>query len=693
MGKSPPVEATTRDSLELLFNISRELASALDLHSVLQRVLSLSMKNVGVDRGSIIVLDDAYHPVASAIMIGDRLIENTTQQLSWTLENGLAGWVLRNKQGVMIPDTRTDARWSNNPSTARVPDEINSVICVPLVARDQLVGVMTLVHPSANYFLLEQFALIQSIADQASIAILNGRLYDESRRQARVMTAVAESAAMITGTLDLEEVLQRIFEQISQALRVGIVSLALVDATGDQLTYVASTSSSTIPILGRQIKLGVGVAGWVAQEEQGLVLPETSRDPRLLFDKTERLNINLRSIACAPISSNGKVIGVLEAINPLEGSFDPAALQVLTGIGSLAGTAIRHAQLFNQLQNAHKRYHDLFEDSIDPILITDWKGLILEVNQQAELMTSLDRPALVGRSISELHTINTELLGREFEQLSSSVTTSYESSLTTQRGTQIPIQVYARAVVIDNTDYIQWILRDISERKNLDHLREDLIAMIYHDIRSPLANIVSSLDLFDAMLPADGDPSYRSLLSIALRSTERIQRLTNSLLDISRLESGQKIGNLFSTSPRLLARDAIDSVEHLAENKNQSIDITIPENVPYPQVEADMIRRVLINLLENSIKFTPPGGHITIGAEASGPWVMMWVQDDGPGIPPEDQERIFNKFTRLNVAEGTKGIGLGLAYCRLAIEAHGGRIWVVSKPGEGARFYFLLPST
>jgi signal transduction histidine kinase len=285
------------------------------------------------------------------------------------------------------------------------------------------------------------------------------------------------------------------------------------------------------------------------------------------------------------------------------------------------------------------------------------------------------------------------LLGREFEQLSSSVATSYESSLTTQRGTQIPIQVYARAVVIDNTDYIQWILRDISERKNLDHLREDLIAMIYHDIRSPLANIVSSLDLFDAMLPADGDPSYRSLLSIALRSTERIQRLTNSLLDISRLESGQKIGNLFSTSPRLLARDAIDAVEHLAENKNQSIDITIPENVPYPQVEADMIRRVLINLLENSIKFTPPGGHITIGAEASGPWVMMWVQDDGPGIPPEDQERIFNKFTRLNVAEGTKGIGLGLAYCRLAIEAHGGRIWVESKPGEGARFYFLLPST
>lgn len=693
MGKPAPLEATTHDALELLYNISRELASALDLQTVLQRVLSLSMKNVGVDRGSIIVLDEAFHPVASAIMINDKLIKNTTQQLSWTLENGLAGWVLRNKQGVMIPDTSIDARWSNNPSATYTPDEINSVVCVPLVVREQLVGVMTLVHPIQDYFHPGQFALIQSIADQASIAILNGRLYDESRRQARVMTAVAESAAMITGTLDLQEVLRRILEQISQALRVETVSLALVDPEAGMLAYAASTSDSAIPLLGRKIALGAGVAGWVAQEGKGLIIPEMSQDPRFLAEKEEGLHNNLRSIACAPISSSGKVIGVLEAINSLEGNFDPAALQVLTGIGSLAGTAIRHAQLFNQLQNAHKRYHDLFEDSIDPILITNWRGQILEINHPAELMTSLDQPTLVSKSISDLHTINTGLLGSEFEHLSSGETVSYESVLTTQRGTQVPIQVYARAVVIDNIENIQWILRDITERKNLDHLREDLTAMIYHDIRSPLANIVSSLDVFDAMLPADGDPSYRSLISIALRSTERIQRLTNALLDISRLESGQTIGNLFATSPRLLSKDAIEAVLHLAANKNQSVDMPIPENVPYPLVEADMIRRVLINLLENSIKFTPPGGHIIIGAESSGQWVQMWVQDNGPGIHPQDQELIFKKFTRLNVAEGTKGIGLGLAYCRLAVEAHGGRIWVESEPGEGAKFIFTLPST
>jgi two-component system sensor histidine kinase KdpD len=104
-----------------------------------------------------------------------------------------------------------------------------------------------------------------------------------------------------------------------------------------------------------------------------------------------------------------------------------------------------------------------------------------------------------------------------------------------------------------------------------------------------------------------------------------------------------------------------------------------------------MIRRVLINLMENVSKFTPPEGKVELGAKRDGDWVQVWVADNGPGIPFADQDRIFDKFTRLKGEEGPSGLGVGLAFCRLAVQGHGGRVWVESKPGHGAKFLLNLP--
>jgi PAS domain S-box-containing protein len=437
--------------------------------------------------------------------------------------------------------------------------------------------------------------------------------------------------------------------------------------------------------------LGEGIAGWVAKEGKGVIIPEVSDEPRFSPEIDHITGFTTKAIACAPLRSRGLVIGILEAINPIGGRFDPDALEVLTGIGSLAGTAIDNARLFEQLQAAHHRYQELFEDSIDSILVTDWNGRILEANRQSELTSGYFQEDLLNLTIGQLHLIDYEKVGLRLEQIRSGETISYESELHTQKGTQIPIQVHARAVVIDGKSNIQWILRDITERKNLDRLREDLISMIYHDLRSPLSNIVSSLDVFNAMLPPDGDPAYSSLINIAMRSTERIQRLTNSLLDMNRLESGQPVMNRFSTPLPLLVNDSLDAILPTAEHKNLIIHSNLPQDIPPVLVDADMIRRVLINLIENAIKYTPPGGEIRLEANQTDSWVRVCIQDTGPGIPIDDRVRIFDKYTRLNASEEIKGIGLGLAYCRLAIEGHGGKIWVDSPPEEGARFCLTLP--
>lgn len=682
---------TPLNSLELLYNISRELAAALDLRTVLQRVLSLSMKNVGAVNGSIIILDESGQPVESAIIIGDTLHDHTTPQLREIFQRGLAGWVASHKDAVLIDDTSQDARWLRRPDDEQSKTGPKSAVATPILARGQLVGVITLVHPTTRFFKPEHLNLVKAIADQAGIAVINARLYTESQRQARVMTALANSAAAITGSLNLEEVLQHILEQISQALRVDVVSLALIDPRQNELVFRASTGKHSQNVAGIRLKMGQGIAGWVAQEGQGVIVLDVNKDPRFYGEVDKQTGFKTRAIAAAPIHWREQVIGILEALNPADDIFEPDALLVLTGIGGLAGSAIRHAQLFEALQAAHQRYHDLFEDSIDPIFITDWSGAIVEANRQVELITGFDSKSLRKKSIGQFGVVESGMVGEDFSALTAGETISYETSISTRYGHPVPVQVNVRKVQIEGVYHLQWILHDISERKKLETLQNDLISMIYHDLRSPLANVVSSLDVLETMLPLEDDPALRSLLNIAVRSTERIQRLTNALLDIRRLEAGQSVIHPQAISPGQLIQEALETIQPASETKKQEILVDLPTDLPEIWVDGDMIRRVLINLLENAVKYTSSESQVLLGARCNALDLEVYVQDNGPGIPDSERERIFDKFWRLHEKTEHRGYGLGLAYCRLAVEAHGGRIWVESEPGEGACFKFILP--
>jgi signal transduction histidine kinase len=199
------------------------------------------------------------------------------------------------------------------------------------------------------------------------------------------------------------------------------------------------------------------------------------------------------------------------------------------------------------------------------------------------------------------------------------------------------------------------------------------------------------MDILDTLFEGDSSSGPRALVNIALRSTERIERLTEALLDISRLEAGQPLGERQWVSPQALLTDAYDAILPIALNKKQIVEMIVPESLPQVWVDNDMIRRVFINLLENAVKYTPYEGTLKAGIIQEADGVEFFVEDTGQGIPEEDQQRIFNKYTRLQTNPGLKSLGLGLAFCRLAVEAHGGKIQVHSVPGKGSRFSFKLP--
>lgn len=512
----------TRSSFELLLEISRELAASLDLRSVLARVLFLSTTNVGAERGSLIVLNEAGQPVEAAIAVNQHVFHPSPAEMQAIIDRGLAGWVAQTREPALIGDTASDPRWTQRPDDSSERSGSKSAICVPLLASGQLAGVLTLVHARPHFFNEEHLQLLQAIAD-------------------------------------------------------------------------------------------------------------------------------------------------------------------------LAGIAVRNAHLYASVEQAQRRYRELFEDSIDPILLTDFEGKIIEANRQAVRAAESSLSQLIGRSISQVHDQRSDLLGENFIVLSENATVRYESLLHRESLPDLPVEVHVRRVDYGGQPSLQWIMRDISERKQLDRMRDDLMAMIYHDLRSPLANIISSLDILDNLLPADQAESVRPIFQITTRSADRLQRLISSLLDINRLEAGQPITNRREIDPRGLVAESLDAVRMLAESKGQNIKVELAGGLPHIQADEDMLRRVLINLLENAVKFTPLNGTIEVGCIAADDLLRFWVKDSGQGIPEDALEVIFDKFTRLQADRYPKGLGLGLAFCRLAVKAHGGKIWAESKPGEGSRFVFTIP--
>ena len=679
-----------RSLLELLYHVSREVATALDLRTVLQRVLYAAIDNVGGERGSIVVMDDHGKPIDSIIVHGRRIQDDTTRQLRVTVERGLAGWVVRNGKPALVPDTSRDKRWLRRPDDAVQESGAKAAICVPLMAREKIVGVLTLVHSFPNAFDRGHLELMQAIADQTGIAILNARLYTESQRQARVMTALADGAMTINSSLKMDEVFQRILNQIIQALQVETVALALQESPSGDFVFHAATGNQAGSIIGKRIPASEGLIGKVVQDRRGMVIPALrSENPFAKRDFFEGIDSN--AVAIAPIQTRGKIIGVIEAINPISGVFDPDALLVMTGVGSMAGTTIQNAQFVEKVEEAQKRYHELFNDSIDPILVSDWEGNIIEANRKMLSLSGYNAEALHSMKVEEIHEINWESVGEGFDYLKDDHTASYEALHKLKNGEEIPVEVYLRSTQMDKEPTIHWTFRDIRTRKELDVLRKDLTSMIYHDLRSPLANIVSSLDVLDTLLE-EKDESVDALLKIANNSTERIQRLIASLLDVNQLEAGQTIVTQQGVSPERIVQDALDAIAPSISAREQKTVKKLAKNTPNIWVDEDMIRRVLINLLENASKFTPTKGEISIGAKMDGKWLQLWIADNGMGIAPEDRNRVFEKFTRAKKSsKKISGLGIGLAFCRLAVDGHGGKIWIDEDHKIGTRFNINLP--
>jgi len=225
----------------------------------------------------------------------------------------------------------------------------------------------------------------------------------------------------------------------------------------------------------------------------------------------------------------------------------------------------------------------------------------------------------------------------------------------------------------------------------LEGLRDDLIHMIVHDLRTPLTSIIGSLH---TIVETKYDPDIiNEFVPLALGNSDTLLGMVNTLLDINKMESGDMEMEITPVDFSRLAAEAVSQVKGLAFERRQELSVDIDPNCPVIQADEDKLRRVVVNLLGNAVKFTQDGGHVSLSAACDGDGLTFSVSDDGPGIPQQYHEKIFEKFGHVEAQrQGAKpSTGLGLTFCKMVAEAHGGRIWLTSEPGQGSTFSLFIP--
>lgn len=231
--------------------------------------------------------------------------------------------------------------------------------------------------------------------------------------------------------------------------------------------------------------------------------------------------------------------------------------------------------------------------------------------------------------------------------------------------------------------------RNLEQLRRLEELKDNLTHMIVHDMRSPLTVIVMATQMLAK--PESGlSPQDQGNIELAHNAAEHLVDMTTTLLDISRLEAGKMPLNLDDQELGFLSKGCIDSLSILLRRFDTGV-VRRSEGMLIARCDKSIVSRVLVNLLGNAAKFTPDKGRITVSLAVEGDFIRVSVTDSGPGIPKPEQALIFEKFGQGGTGKKVQGTGLGLTFCRLAIEAHGGTIGLESEPGKGATFWFTLP--
>ena len=680
-----------------LFHVLRSVANQRDPQNVMQTAVQSIAQFAG------------WHNVAVALVNDERTsweIGASAEGLSYpdrvySVEEGIIGRALRTLETQCALDVSTDPDYvAGYPNT-------RSELVVPLRHGERLIGALDIESDQVDAFREDDLLLAESLGDTLALAIENATRYAETHRQAVDLGVLYTVTRMTSHSLSLEGVLSQALTSVLISLEFEAGLIALADPVDGQLRLAAEYGLPRhMSERYRREGMNGTLSEYVHQRGETVTVRDFRRggDDGIARLGRQLAAYGLRGYAGIPLLHRHSSLGTMSIFCRRPNVISSRRIVLLEALGRQVATAVTNARLFHATVDERQRLLTLIESSRDGIILIDLDDRILVINSYALAFMRLPgspeewRDRSLAEALDVLSEYAAEAVGRMSQDIvrareGSEVASEWECTMPPRiiQWTNLPVVAEGRMLGR------LLMMRDVTGERMLTRMRSDLVHMMVHDLRNPLTGISSALKLLDVKLAGKLTPAQHRLIEIADGAAERMIDLVAGILDVSQLESGQMPVRPQWVSLGQLVDETIGLEAPIATASRLKLRSSIPTDLPPVWADVDLIRRVLQNLVGNAVKFTPRGGQIEVRAaewvaaegKAGGGAVCVSVIDTGPGVPAELEPSLFQKFAVGQQAE--HGTGLGLAFCRLAVEAHGGQIWVESEEGRGAAFHFTLP--
>ncbi len=589
---------------------------------------------------------------------------------------------------------------------------------LPLIYQGVVLGVLVVYIDQPREFSPETVELLRTFANQSAQAMTNARLYaitDETlERRVGQLLALAAIGHKLTTALDLPTICDLVAEYAQETTEARAAGVVLIndDHTIGELAApgyppgALNKSASLISggITGRAISTGeaVVVSDVRVNPEYIAVLPQT------------------RSQLSTPILWGDAVVGVITLESDQINAFSEEDTYFVKQLASQAAIAIENARLFQTTAEARDRMQVILNTVKEAMILIDTEGDVVLANPRVELI-DLSPDALIGYSVEallddpdlnlsqrlgfrtggELMRLIRELRAPGGLASREAKTFTVETDDDDTDLCSVQRQVFPVYDEEDRPLGVLLVFYDETEERKLSKTREEVSQMLIHDLRSPLTAVVTSLKLLTELTPKDS--SKYALIETTVDASRRVVRklLTrvDSLLDVARMENNFMTVDQKPTELATLVDNVCVELSPLAQELDVVVVADLNADLPLLDVDSDKIERVLLNLVDNALKFSPAESAVIVrayepGAEGAAPgFVRIDVVDAGPGVPDEYKLMLFDRFVQIRGRSGARrGTGIGLTFCRLVAEAHGGRIWISDNPTGGSIFSFTLPA-
>jgi K+-sensing histidine kinase KdpD len=694
------------EQLQALDSIGREITASLDVQHIFKIVLQRAVAATLAATGLLLIVETTPNDklqlrVASFLGIIESQLERMMPQRVWPLECGIAGRVFRSGQAEVIADTERDLNHVTLDTASR------SILAVPILQESDVLGVIVLESPRAAAFGTDEVTLVSQLAVQAAVAIVNARLYQGTQQRLSEQTLIYETGQIAAAPVWDQALLEKLATKVLSMTNAQAVFLNQYDTAHQQIVTMQFAAQPNWQSLFAQTPPKRAVM----PDFPELQLVLEGKVPIVMADGCISTWVGdptfpEHTFLIVPMLVGEHLIGTLEVFAYAHHDFSDAEIRLAQTVAAQIAIGVQNNRLFQAIRVGHDQLTAVLASIREGIMLIDNTTQVALFN--ARLSEWFDIPAadILQRGLASLDHPLAGLLG--YPEMDNPALADYFSnadlsepepkiySIEQPDETQRFLERSILAVYSDTQERLGYmvVLRDVTVEKELQVARDDFTSMIVHDLRSPLTGIAGSLNLLGDFINLDEQPLVAQTLQIAHRASTRLLSLINSLLDISRLESGDSELETEYSNLNNIGHRIIEEFEPIAQEQGITLIFDPMDDLPIVNIDADKITRVLSNLLDNALKFTPSTKTVKLAFSAlpDKKQVLCQVIDEGPGIPAEYRDKVFDRFVQIKGRHGRRrGSGLGLAFCRLAVTAHGGQIWVENRETGGSIFQFTLP--